>query len=71
MKFWEMPCSRSNNVSYISYSSNIGFVGVWIFRIDQENIVPACPKSKHAPAVVCARVAYLLLFMNYMVSSVL
>jgi receptor-type tyrosine-protein phosphatase Q/CUB/sushi domain-containing protein len=42
---WEVPCSRSYNVTDISFGSNSGVPGEWIFRIDDEDIISACPKK--------------------------
>lgn len=45
---WEVPCSRSMNVSEVSMTSNVGVPGKWVFRIDEE-ILFACPnESKYA-----------------------
>ena len=41
-KSWEIPFSRTPEVMNISMSSNIGQPGVWIFRIDKEEVIPAC-----------------------------
>jgi hypothetical protein len=39
---WEMPCSGTQNITSLVNSSNIGENGIWLFRIDQDPIEPAC-----------------------------
>jgi len=41
-KSFEVPCSRTPEIMNISMSSNVGRPGVWIFRIDGEEVIPAC-----------------------------
>ena len=41
-KSWEVPFSRTPEIMNISMSSNTGQPGIWIFRIDKEEIIPAC-----------------------------
>ena len=41
-KSFEVPCSRTPEIMNISMSSNVGRPGVWIFRIDEDKIIPAC-----------------------------
>lgn len=43
-KSWEVPCSRSMNVSEVSMTSNVGVPGKWVFRIDKE-VLSACPNE--------------------------
>jgi hypothetical protein len=42
---WEMPCSGTSDITQLNTSSNVGTPGLWIFRIDGENIIPACPNE--------------------------
>ena len=43
-----MPCSGKEEIISLTNSSNIGENGVWIFRIDQDTIEPACKdKGEH------------------------
>lgn len=42
---YEMPCSGSTNVTDVSNTSNVGVLGKWIFRIDKEEIISACPNE--------------------------
>ena len=42
---WEMPCSGTENISMLTSSSNVGEPGVWIFRVDGTDIIPACPNE--------------------------
>jgi hypothetical protein len=39
---WKMPCSGTQNIESLVNSSNIGENGMWLFRIDQDTIEPAC-----------------------------
>ena len=45
---WEMPCSGTQNIESLVNSSNIGENGMWLFRIHQDTVEPACTdKSKY------------------------
>ncbi|CAI8045170.1 Alpha-tectorin [Geodia barretti] len=39
---WKMPCSGTQNITSLVNSSNIGENGIWLFRVDQDTIEPAC-----------------------------
>ena len=39
---WKMPCSMTKNIVSLVETSNVGEEGVWLFRIDQDTIEPAC-----------------------------
>ncbi|CAI8056196.1 hypothetical protein GBAR_LOCUS30622 [Geodia barretti] len=39
---WKMPCSMTENIVSLVETSNVGEEGVWLFRIDQDTIEPAC-----------------------------
>jgi hypothetical protein len=39
---WEMPCSGTESITSLASSSNVGEPGVWAFRVDQKEIIPAC-----------------------------
>ena len=51
-KSWEVPCSRSMNVSEVSMTSNVGVSGKWVFRIDEE-ILSACSNESECAILGC------------------
>ena len=40
--FSELPCSNNPKVVSLAETSNVGMDGLWLFRIDQNTIEPAC-----------------------------
>ena len=42
---WEMPCSGTEDTSMLTSNSNVGGPGVWVFRVDGTDIIPACPNE--------------------------
>ena len=41
----ELPCSGTTDIAQLVNTSNVGTPGLWIFRIDGENIIPASPNE--------------------------
>ena len=42
---WEIPCSGTKDISMLTSSSNVGEPGMWVFRVDGTDIIPACPNE--------------------------
>ena len=48
--FWQMPCSHNDSIVSLVHSSNVGEPGLWLFRIDDSTIEPAC-QNKSEPKI--------------------
>ena len=52
-KSWEIPCSGTGLITHLPTTSNVGRPGVWVFRIDQEDITPAFPPDGNTMKLIC------------------